>query len=338
MDHDLNVIGALVVVLGDRMRDATEDASGMGGALPAALAALHEWAGGRTIDTLAGGLRLSHSRTVRVIDRLEAAGLATARARPGRRRAACSSRLTPAGQRRGRARARRARGGARRRRSTRSRRDERRELAALAEAAARPGDDGPARRGGDLPAVRRARVRPRRRALSRSRGRPTRPRRLRPERRQSGGGTAVSAVVVPDDVLHVVGEQPARGYVVVADRGYGRGRGLCSGCSTRTSNGSWVRTLTGVARVCVAIRSLYSSIRRARCGAPRRARGGGTRIRARCVRSGTARWPVHDDRRPSRRRACAWRGPGRARAPGGAARGRAPARTPCWSRARARSR
>src|SRR5215216_6081103 len=76
MDHDLNVIGAAVVMLGDRIRDATEDASGMGGALPAALSALHVWAGGRTIETLAGGLRLSHSRTVRVVDRLEAAGLA----------------------------------------------------------------------------------------------------------------------------------------------------------------------------------------------------------------------------------------------------------------------
>src|SRR5829696_3143177 len=77
MDHDLNVIGAAVVMLGDRIRDATEDASGMGGALPAALSALHVWAGGRTIETLAGGLRLSHSRTVRVVDRLAADGLAT---------------------------------------------------------------------------------------------------------------------------------------------------------------------------------------------------------------------------------------------------------------------
>jgi DNA-binding MarR family transcriptional regulator len=80
VDHDLNVVGALVVALGDRLRDATEEAAGMRGALPAALVALHEWAGGRTIETLAGGLRLSHSRTVRVIDRLEAAGL-VARAR-----------------------------------------------------------------------------------------------------------------------------------------------------------------------------------------------------------------------------------------------------------------
>jgi DNA-binding MarR family transcriptional regulator len=102
MDHDLNVIGALAVVLGDRLRDATEAASGMGGALPAALAALHEWAGGRSIDTLAGGLRLSHSRTVRVVDRLEAGGLALRERDPADARGVLV-RLTPAGTRAGRA-------------------------------------------------------------------------------------------------------------------------------------------------------------------------------------------------------------------------------------------
>jgi len=101
MDHDLNVIGALVVVLGDRIRDATEDASGMRGALPAALSALHEWAGGRTIETLAGGLRLSHSRTVRVIDRLEADGLATRTRDPADGRGVLVH-LTPAGHSAGR--------------------------------------------------------------------------------------------------------------------------------------------------------------------------------------------------------------------------------------------
>jgi DNA-binding MarR family transcriptional regulator len=101
MDHDLNVIGALVVVLGDRIRDATEEASGMGGALPAALTALHEWAGGRTIETLAGGLRLSHSRTVRVVDRLEERGLAR-RARDPRDGRGVLVHLTPAGRRAGR--------------------------------------------------------------------------------------------------------------------------------------------------------------------------------------------------------------------------------------------
>jgi DNA-binding MarR family transcriptional regulator len=102
MDHDLNVIGALVVVLGDRLRDATEEASGMRGALPAALTALHEWAGGRTIETLAGGLRLSHSRTVRVVDKLEARGLATRARDPADGRGVLVH-LTPAGRRAGRA-------------------------------------------------------------------------------------------------------------------------------------------------------------------------------------------------------------------------------------------
>ena len=132
VDHDLNVVGALVVALGDRMRDAVEDAAGMRGAFPAALVALHEWAGGRTIDTLAGGLRLSHSRTVRVIDRLEAAGLAARDARPASTAAACWCDLTPAGRAPGSACSTRAR--PRWRRALQSLgRDERRELAAIAE-------------------------------------------------------------------------------------------------------------------------------------------------------------------------------------------------------------
>jgi DNA-binding MarR family transcriptional regulator len=97
MDHDLNVAGALAVALGDRLRDATEAASGMSGPLPAALASLREWAGGRTVDTLAGGLRLSHSRTVRVIDRLEAEGLALRERDPADGRSVLV-RLTPAGE------------------------------------------------------------------------------------------------------------------------------------------------------------------------------------------------------------------------------------------------
>jgi MarR family transcriptional repressor of emrRAB len=101
MDHDHNVIGALVVVLGDRIREATEEAAGMRGAFPAALSALHEWAGGRTIETLASGLRLSHSRTVRVVDRLTAAGLARRVRDPVDRRSVLVE-LTPAGRRAGR--------------------------------------------------------------------------------------------------------------------------------------------------------------------------------------------------------------------------------------------
>jgi DNA-binding MarR family transcriptional regulator len=98
MDHDLNVVGALAVALGDRLRAATEEAAGMSGPLPAALAALDQWAGGRTVDTLAGGLLLSHSRTVRVVDRLEEDGLAVRERDPADGRSVLV-RLTPAGER-----------------------------------------------------------------------------------------------------------------------------------------------------------------------------------------------------------------------------------------------
>jgi DNA-binding MarR family transcriptional regulator len=131
MDHDLNVIGAMVVALGDRITDATEAATGMGGGRPAALIALHEWAGGRPIDTLAGGLRLSHSRTVRVVDGLEADGLVTRERDPADGRAVLV-RLTPAGERAG-ARALAARAGVLEASLERLAAEDRRALAAAAE-------------------------------------------------------------------------------------------------------------------------------------------------------------------------------------------------------------
>jgi MarR family transcriptional repressor of emrRAB len=93
-----NRIGAMVVALGDRLREATEDAARMPASFPAALAALRMWAGGRPLDVLADGLRLSHSRAVRVVDRLEEEGLARREPDPGDRRAVRVE-LTPAGRR-----------------------------------------------------------------------------------------------------------------------------------------------------------------------------------------------------------------------------------------------
>ena len=89
--HDDNVIGALAFALADRIGDATTDAAGVSGVPAAALAALHEWAGGRPIQ------KLAHSRTVRVVDRLEADGLALRRpdAADGR---IVTVALTPAGE------------------------------------------------------------------------------------------------------------------------------------------------------------------------------------------------------------------------------------------------
>jgi MarR family transcriptional regulator, negative regulator of the multidrug operon emrRAB len=71
-----NRLGALALTLSDRMREATEEATGLGGGIPAALVSLREWADGSSVDVLAGAMRVSHSRAVRVVDRLEAAGLA----------------------------------------------------------------------------------------------------------------------------------------------------------------------------------------------------------------------------------------------------------------------
>jgi DNA-binding MarR family transcriptional regulator len=82
-----NRLGALALTLGDSIRDATEEATGMAGGLPAVLVSLREWADGRSVDVLAEAMRVSHSRAVRVVDRLEAAGLARRESDPsdGRR-------------------------------------------------------------------------------------------------------------------------------------------------------------------------------------------------------------------------------------------------------------
>jgi MarR family transcriptional regulator, negative regulator of the multidrug operon emrRAB len=71
-----NRLGAAALTLSDGIRDATEEATGMAGGLPAALVSLREWADGESVEVLAEAMRVSHSRAVRVVDRLEAAGLA----------------------------------------------------------------------------------------------------------------------------------------------------------------------------------------------------------------------------------------------------------------------
>jgi MarR family transcriptional regulator, negative regulator of the multidrug operon emrRAB len=71
-----NRLGAIALTLSDAIREATEQATGMAGGPPAALVSLREWADGGPVDVLAGAMRVSHSRAVRVVDRLEAAGLA----------------------------------------------------------------------------------------------------------------------------------------------------------------------------------------------------------------------------------------------------------------------
>src|SRR5829696_6423994 len=81
-----NRLGAMALTLSDRIRAATEEATGMVGGPPAALVSLREWADGRSVEVLAEAMRVSHSRAVRIVDRLEAAGLARRESDPSDRR------------------------------------------------------------------------------------------------------------------------------------------------------------------------------------------------------------------------------------------------------------
>ena len=72
-----NLLGTLSLAVAERVRTATDAASPHGGSVPAALVALHEFLDRPSIDDLARVLELSHSGTVRLVDRLCDAGLVT---------------------------------------------------------------------------------------------------------------------------------------------------------------------------------------------------------------------------------------------------------------------
>jgi DNA-binding MarR family transcriptional regulator len=92
-----NLVSAFALAAGERIRTATEAALAHGASAPAALVALESFAAGETIDGLRRVLGLTHSGTVRVVDRLVAAGLVERRMGPDARSVALS--LTPAGRR-----------------------------------------------------------------------------------------------------------------------------------------------------------------------------------------------------------------------------------------------
>ena len=93
----VNLLGAFGVALADRIREATEAASGLTGAGPAALVALEQFLGGRAAEDLARATGLTHSGAVRLVDRLVDAGLVERR--PGRDGRTLSIVLTPKGRR-----------------------------------------------------------------------------------------------------------------------------------------------------------------------------------------------------------------------------------------------
>lgn len=92
-----NVLGALALALTDRMAAAVEESAGHSESGAAALSALRHFLRDPTIDLLRQVLGLTHSGTVRLVDRLEQGGLVTRAAGPDARTTVV--RLTPAGRR-----------------------------------------------------------------------------------------------------------------------------------------------------------------------------------------------------------------------------------------------
>jgi DNA-binding MarR family transcriptional regulator len=94
--HTANVLGAVVDLLARDLEAAMAASADGPGGRAAALAALAGFASGRPIDLLAHSLGLSHSRTVRLVDQLEAGGHVT-RARGTEDRRTVSVTLTDSG-------------------------------------------------------------------------------------------------------------------------------------------------------------------------------------------------------------------------------------------------
>lgn len=96
-----NVAGALALALSDRLHESVEAAARHGASAPAALATLLTYRDRKmTILRVSQVIGLSHSATVRVIDRLASAGLV--KRRPGADQREVSLSLTAGGVRRAR--------------------------------------------------------------------------------------------------------------------------------------------------------------------------------------------------------------------------------------------
>ncbi len=92
-----NLLTAASLVVGERVAAAAASALPLGASAPTALVALESPGAGETIDGLRRVLGLTHSGTVRVVDRLAAAGYVERRT--GQDARSVSLALTPAGRR-----------------------------------------------------------------------------------------------------------------------------------------------------------------------------------------------------------------------------------------------
>jgi MarR family transcriptional repressor of emrRAB len=94
--REANLVGALGLAIADRLAEAAAEPVG-GGSAAQALVTLHGGGAGASIDALARVVGLTHSGTVRLVDRLVHAGLVERRAGADQRSTALYP--TPAGRR-----------------------------------------------------------------------------------------------------------------------------------------------------------------------------------------------------------------------------------------------
>lgn len=97
LDRTGNLLGALSLAIADRTSDAIGDSVGQSEPAAAALSALHQFLDAPSVDLLRQVLGLTPSGTVRLVDRLEAAGYVIRR--PGIDGRSVSVRLTASGRR-----------------------------------------------------------------------------------------------------------------------------------------------------------------------------------------------------------------------------------------------
>jgi MarR family transcriptional regulator, negative regulator of the multidrug operon emrRAB len=95
--REANLLGALALAVTDRMQHAVTRATGLGPSAAAALVTLDSPAGSTSLDGLAARLSLSHSGTVRLVDRLVRDRLAERT--PGSDQRSVKLALTPLGRR-----------------------------------------------------------------------------------------------------------------------------------------------------------------------------------------------------------------------------------------------
>jgi DNA-binding MarR family transcriptional regulator len=92
-----NLLGTVGLAVSDRIRAAGEDELGLSGSAPQAIVALSTYLADRPLEEFADAFGITASAVVRLVDRLEGAGLAKRRPGPDGRRV--SVRLTARGER-----------------------------------------------------------------------------------------------------------------------------------------------------------------------------------------------------------------------------------------------